>query len=230
MNSENNTNRGSRPVNTQNIGIHNAQNPQNPPLRRRKLTEEEIAERKIKEAERRRERRQTFFVRFVFGAAVYLVCCLLIVGIVAALYLSSGGESTPALSIVNGQDKELYRIPADSFIMDGTPYISATGLAYLYDFTLAGDKNQVTLHFHNIDQSISLYKDSSSVLINGSFVRIGAPIIFKNDYYIPMELIKNYFVGAIISYDSKKGVAKLSVAGDVGFTLTVHAPTETVPA
>lgn len=189
-----------------------------------------MAERRIKAAERKRERRQTFFVRFLFGTAVYLLCCLLIVGIVAALYLGGDKGSSLSLSVVDGKGEELCRISGDSFIIDGTPYVSATGLACLYDFTLAGDKNQVTLHFHNVDQSISLYKDSSLVLINGSLVRIGAPIVFKNDYYIPLELIKNYFVGAIISYDGAKGIAKLSAAGDVSFSLTVHAPTETVPA
>lgn len=230
MNSENNTNWGSRPVKTQNIDTAGEKTP------RRVLSPQEIEERKRRAEERRqraeeekREKRETRIVCLAFGSVIYLVVCLLIVGFVALLYFGGGGEEFNELNVVDGKGEVLHVQSDEEFIIGDVPYISATGLGTLYDFTLAGDKKQVTLHFHNIDQSVSLYKDSSAVVINGVRVRLNAPIIFTDDYYIPLELIKNYFLGAIIEYDSEEGVAKLSrQAGDDSFSLRIRAPGETV--
>lgn len=224
MSSENNTNWGSRPNTTQNIVANGGKKR---PVR---LPPEEIARRKRLAEEAKRQRKETFFARLIFGTAIYMVCCLLIVAFVAALYLPDAKAEGIALTIHSPEGAVLYNQSEGRSYINGTRYVSAAGLSKLYDFTLAGDKNQVTLHFHNIGQSLSLYKDSSAVVINGSTVRLSAPIIFTDDYYIPLELIRYYFYGVIIKYDSAKDVTVLSrQAGDDSFTLNLHAPEITLP-
>lgn len=222
MSAENNTNWGNPPVKTQNI---DGTRQKRPPLSAEEIERRRLA--KEKAEERKREKRETFFVRAVFAFGVYLLCCLLITAFVASLYLTGGGEEYNALDIVDSKGEVLYTQEDEAFIIGNTPYISAEGLATLYDFTLAGDKQQVTIHFHNIGQSLSLYKDSSAVMMNGEQVRLNAPILFTNDYLIPLELIKNYFSGAMIKYDSEKGRATLSRVDKDSFSLSIHQPEET---
>ena len=69
MGAENNTNRGFAPQKTHNVA------PSGAPKRVRRLTPEEIEERKLQAAERAREKRATFFARLIFGTIVYLLCC-----------------------------------------------------------------------------------------------------------------------------------------------------------
>ncbi|MBQ3195554.1 MAG: hypothetical protein IJB65_03710 [Clostridia bacterium] len=220
MGSQNNINRGYSPKKTHNIAHAGA------PKRVRRLTPEEIEERRLKAAEQRREKRETFFVRFIFGVAVYMLCCLIIFGFAASVYLRTTDIELAELNIVDAKGKILYTAEDEAFIINNVPYVSATGLAVLYDFTLAGDKTRVSMHFHNVDESISFTKDSTGVYINGQPVRLTAPIIFTDDYYIPLELIRNYFLGVTIIYDSEKGLATLS-ADKEAFSLKLHSPVET---
>ena len=160
---------------------------------------------------------------------IYAAFCLLTALFVYSLYTGGSSASGDKMVIADSEGKALKKISAEGANINGTQYVSASTLALLYDFTLAGDKRQVTLYFHNIDQSISLYQDSAAVEINGSMVRLGAKIIFTDDYYIPIELIETYFYGAIIERD--KGTTTLSRTGkDDGFTLRVHAPETPIPA
>lgn len=226
MSAENSTNRGKGPVKPQNI-------PQKRPAPKRvPLTAEQIDARnkRIAEKERlRRERRETFFARLTLCLIIYVVLCLITTLFVYSLYTGGGADTGNRLYIADSEGKAIKKITAASSNIDGVQYISASDLALLYKFTLAGDKKQVTLYFHNIDQSISLYKDSSAVEMNGSTVRLGAKIVFTDDYYIPVELIETYFYGAIIKMED--GTTTLSRRGeDDGFTLRVHAPTPAEPA
>ncbi len=220
MGAENNTNRGYAPKNTHNIAHTGA------PKRVRKLTPEEIEERRLKAEERRRERRATFIARFIFGSIVYLLCCLVIFGFTLSVYFWNTESELAELNVLDSKGNVIYEAKDEEFIINNVPYISATGLAALYDFTLAGDKTRVSMHFHNVDESLSFTKDSTGVYINGQPVRLTAPIIFKDDYYIPLELIRNYFLGVTIIYDSEEGVATLS-ADREAFSLKLHSPAET---
>ncbi len=221
MGAENNTNRGTAPKRTHNIA------PSATSTRGRRLTREEIEERKLKAAEERRERRSVFFARFIFGAIVYVLCSLIIFGFVASLYFWTEESELLTLNITDPKGKVLHTSTGDSFIINNVPYVSATGLSEIYDFTLAGDKTRVSLHFHNGEDSLSFTKDSSSVEVNGCKVRLSAPIVFTDDYYIPLELIRNYFNGVTIVYDSEEGEAQLYKRNDVPFSLKLHPCVQT---
>lgn len=225
MNAENNTNWGKQPKKAQNIAKKRAKKPQ-----KRPLTPEEEAKRR-RALERRRRKRETFFARLILCVAIYMAFFIAITGFVVTRYRGSKvSDYAAALVVADNEGKALYKIPAAQADINGVEYISASALSTLYKFTLAGDKNEVTLHFHNIDQSISLFKNSAVVEINGENVRLGAKIIFTNDYFIPLELIENYFDGAIIERDTKKGVITLSQNEKVDFTLRLHLPQLTTPA
>ena len=226
MSTENSTNRGKVPVKPHNIPQKRTNVPKKP------LTAEQIDARNKRMAEQerlRRERRETFFARLSLCLIIYVVFCMLTALFVYSLYTGGSSDSGYKMVIADNEGKAIKKISAEGSNIDGTQYISASNLSLLYDFTLAGDKQQVTLYFHNISQSISLYKDSAAVEINGSMVRLGAKIIFTDDYYIPVELIETYFYGAIIKRE--KGTTTLSRRGeDDGFTLRVHAPETPIPA
>ncbi len=226
MSTENNINRGKAPEKTHNVAPKQAVKP------KKVLTPEQIDARnkRIAEAQRlRREKIETFFARFTLCIIIYVVICLLTGFFVYSLYNGGGAEQGYRLYIADSKGTPVKKISAAASNIDGVQYISATNLSLLYKFTLAGDKNQVTLYFHNIDQSISLYKNSAAVEINGSMVRLSSAIIFTDDYYIPVELIETYFYGAIIKRE--KGITTLSRTGeDDGFTLRIHAPQPAVPA
>jgi len=179
--------------------------------------------------ELRRQKKETFFARLTLCLIIYVVLCLIISVFVFSLYRSKGSEAVGGIVIADAKGKAIHKVSAEKAEINGEQYISASTLSKLYKFTLAGDKQQVTLHFHNIGQSISLFKNSSAVEINGSTVRLRTQIVFTDDYYIPIELIETYFYGAIIK--KKDGVTTLSRTGeDDGFTLRVHAPQVSVPA
>lgn len=223
MGAENNTNRGFYPEKTHNIA------PSGAPKKVRKLTPEEIEERKLQAAERRRQKRETFFARLIFGTIIYVLCALIIFGFVATMYFWSESPEILTLEVLDSKGNVIESLEGEEFVFDNVPYVSATVLSKLYDFTLAGDTNRVSLHFHNAEESVSLTKDSTLVEINGCRVRLSEPIIFTDDYYIPLELIRNYFNGVTIVYDSEEETARLSVDEDLTVFLKLHLPEGTEP-
>ena len=252
MNTENNTNRGRAPQKTQNVA------PKRPPSTRQRPTREQIEaanrqrtsrarqqtngkpkpspeqldrarKRRAMEERLLRERKETFLARLSLCLIIYVAFCLLTAHFVYSLYTGGDDVKPDKLVIADSQGKKIKEIPAATANIDGCQYISATNLALLYNFTIAGNKEQVTLYFHNIDQSISIFKNSSAVEINGTTIRLSSNIIFTDDYYIPLELINNYFYGAIIK--SEKGTTTFSRSGENdGFTLRVQAPVPAIPA
>lgn len=252
MSAENNTNRGYRPQKTQNIAPKNrastrqgAVRPQRDEGRRPaaqtarpqngtkpKPTQEQIdaaRKRKAMQERLRRERRETFFARLTLCLIIYVVFCLLTALFVYSLYTGGSSAEENRLVIADSEGNAIEKISAAASNINGCQYVSASQLALLYKFTIAGDKEQVTLYFHNIGQSISLFKNSSAVEINGSTVRLGSSIIFTDDYYIPIELIEHYFFGAIIKREN--GVTTFCRGGENdGFTLRLQSPAPAIPA
>lgn len=225
MNAENHTNWVNNADKAHNVAKKAPSGPQKRPV------SPQAAERMRRAAERRRRKRETFLIRLAFCAAIYLTVCLLIAGFVVSLYRGSTvSDDAARISVRDSEGNELCRLSAEESNVNGVEYISASALSKLYKFTLAGDKNEVTLHFHNINQSVSLHKDSAAVEISGESVRLGAKIIFTDDYYIPLELIENYFNGAIIKRDDDKGVITLSQNAEATFYLRLQLPQETVSA
>ncbi len=224
LNNENNTNRVKEPHKTHNVAKKAVKTPPRKPLT------PEMEERKRRALALRRQKKETFIARLTLCVAIYLAFCLAIVGFVLSLYRGSV-VSDNACAIVVADDKggTLYKLSASRADINGVEYISASALAKLYKFTLAGDKNEVTLHFHNINQSLSLFKDSAVVEMNGEKIRLGAKIVFTNDYYIPLELIENYFNGAIIERNEGRGLITVSQNNTADFYLRLQLP-QTTPA
>ncbi len=191
---------------------------------RRKLTREEWEERKRREEERRKERRSVFLARTVVVLVIYLAACIMIAGLVTVLYRGNSGGGT-SVQILGNDGKAVYTEAAYTSYRDGAQYISATGLSELYDFTLAGDSNQVTMYFHNIGEKIVFTDNSYVVEINGVKRRLSSAIVFKNDYYIPLELIKNYFNGITIGR-SKRGAITLAAEGKLSLRSFEQTATE----
>ncbi len=254
MSTENNTNRGLRPQKAQNVAPKRSvstgrrpaeaqrggvRRPKDIPNRqgngqnaKPKPTQEQIdaaRKRKAMQERLRRERKETFFARLSLCLIIYVAFCLLTALFVYSLYTGGDSALENKLVITDSEGKAIETISASASNIDGVQYVSASDLALLYKFTVAGDKEQVTLYFHNIDQSLSLFKNSSAVEINGSTVRLSSNIIFTDDYYIPLELIENYFYGAIITREAGKTTFYRSGEND-GFTLRVALPTPAVPA
>ncbi len=218
MNTEKSTNRGARPRAPQG-------NVNRPPVRRR-LTREEWEERKRREEARRKERREVFLARLSVVLVIYAVACILIAGLVTVIYRGNDGGGT-SVQILGKDGKAVYTEQYVTSYKNGTQYISATGLSKLYDFTLAGDSKQVTMYFHNIGEKIAFTDDSCVVEINGERRRLSTAIIFQNDYYIPVELIKNYFNGVKIGR-SKAGAVTLAKEGRL--SLRSFEQTDTEPS
>ncbi len=209
MNTENGTNWGKNPTAPQN----NVQNSH----RRRPLTREEALR-------RRQARRSVLVARLIFMALVYVLSCALIVGVVALMY-SGSGASGRRLEVVDSKGNTLYTEAASACYIDGAQYISATGLSALCDFTLAGDSKEVTMYFHDIGQQISFSDRSAVVEINGEKKRLSSEIVFKSDYYIPLELIENYFNGVTIE-QGKTGTISVSAAGGISLRSWIQSETE----
>lgn len=218
MNTENGTNWGKKPTTPQN-------KVQNPP-QKRPLTREQ-ALRRQREAQRRRERRSVLIARLIFMAMVYLVVCAIMTGVIALMYSGSSADGKRLL-VLDAEGETLHSVPASVGYIDGAQYISATGLSALCDFTLAGDSKEVTMYFHNIGQQISFTDRSAVVEINGEQKRLSSKIIFKNDYYIPLELIEDYFCGVTIG-QSKSGAITVSLAEE-GLSLRTMTQSDTTPA
>lgn len=219
MEGQNNTNGVREPRNAQNI----AENSKTAAPKRRLSPAEE--ERRRRAAEIRRNKRETFFARLLFGAAIYFAFFLAIAGFVFSLYRGSANSAGAMSLVVAGSEgEELCTVSAKKADVNGVEYISAEALSFIYDFTLAGDMNTVTMHFHNLGQSLTLFRDSAVVEMNGEKIRLGSKIIFTDDYYIPLELIENYFNGAIIERDSEEECVTLSRNTEAQFYLRLQLP------
>ena len=207
--------------------VENPTAPQNNGQNRRRLTKEEAQQRREIAEKRRRARRSVLVARLIFMAVIYVLICAIFAGVLALMYSGSyaGGRR---LEVVNAEGETLYSESAASGYIDGKQYISATGLSALCKFTLAGDSKEVTMYFHDIGQHISFTDRSAVVEINGEKKRLSSEVFFKNDYYIPLELIENYFCGVTIE-QGKAGTLLISATGD-GLSLRSWQQTETEPA
>ena len=208
------------------------------PPRRPRPSYEQMMERRRIAAERRKIRRSIFLTRLCLCLILYVVFCLLIAAFVFSLYRGGASFEGRPLDIIeketdkDGKEKETaYKIPANKCCTGGVQYVSTAWLSRLYGLTVAGDKERVTVYFHGGDQRLSVYNGSCVVLVNGQPVRLSSKIIFTDDYYLPMELIKTYFTGVIIEYNNEKGRFRLlrDPKAD-GISLRLKSPEESVPA
>ena len=112
-------------------------------------------------------------------------------------------------------------------------YIPYSTLAPLCDFGIAGDGEQVTIYLPDAGGrigSILCHRDSSLVEINGSSVRLSAPVLFEgDDYLLPVSLFESYLSGLDVSYDDDKQICSLTIPANPVFSLKLHRPEPATP-
>ena len=112
-------------------------------------------------------------------------------------------------------------------------YIPYSVLAGPCSFGVAGDGEQVTLFLPGADGetgSIQCSRDSSLVRVNGTPVRLAAPILFEgDDYLLPVSLLENYVTGLTVQYDKEEKVCTVTLPKTPVFELKQHRPTPSAP-
>lgn len=107
-------------------------------------------------------------------------------------------------------------------------YVPYSVLAPVCSFGVAGDSEQVTLYMPDAGGStgsILCNRDSSLVEINGSSVRLPAPVLFEgNDFLLPVSLFETYLSGLDVAYDSETQICTLTVPATPAFSLKLHRP------
>lgn len=112
-------------------------------------------------------------------------------------------------------------------------YVPYSALASRCSFGVAGDSEQVTLYLPDAaggTGSILCNRDSSLVEINGSSVRLSAPVLFEgDDYLLPISLFESCLSGLDVSYDDEKQICSLTVPAKPAFSLKLHRPEPASP-
>lgn len=107
-------------------------------------------------------------------------------------------------------------------------YVPYSVLAPVCSFGVAGDSEQVTLYMPDAGGStgsILCNRDSSLVEINGSSVRLPAPVLFEgNDFLLPVSLFETYLAGLDVAYDPETQICTLTVPATPAFSLKLHRP------
>lgn len=187
--------------------------------------------RKLSAGERRGA--QMLLAILTVSAAVYLV---LVVSI--ALFVWYSFSSTPksetlyALHLLKGDGDDVKRMSTYSVQQANNSYglyLRYSDLAPLCGFGIAGDAEQITLFLpaETTDGagSILCSRNSSLVQINGTTVRLPAPILFEEtDYLLPVSLFEGYLQGLHIEYDEKKQICRVTVPTNPVFLLKLHKP------
>ncbi len=135
-----------------------------------------------------------------------------------ALRLYEEDEKKPFLSYSVEQSNNRYGL-----------YLRYSDLAERCGFGVAGDGDQVTLFLPGGASagSIVLYRNSSSIQVNGTTVRLSAPILFEGeDYLLPVSLFESYLHGLNIEYDADKLYCNIRIPSSPTFTLKLHKPQE----
>ncbi len=135
-----------------------------------------------------------------------------------ALRLYEEDEKKPFLSYSVEQSNNRYGL-----------YLRYSDLAERCGFGVAGDEDQVTLFLPGGASagSIVLYRNSSSIQVNGTTVRLSAPILFEGeDYLLPVSLFESYLHGLNIEYDADKLHCNIRIPSSPTFTLKLRKPQE----
>ena len=105
-------------------------------------------------------------------------------------------------------------------------YVPYSVLATHCNFGVAGDNERITIYLPDAGGStgsILCNRDSSLVEINGSPVRLSAPVFFEgNDYLLPLSLFEKYLSGLDITYDDEKQLCVLTLPDKPAFSLKLH--------
>lgn len=91
-------------------------------------------------------------------------------------------------------------------------YISAADLDQLCDLSFAGDDKKLTVILPGGKEFFECFADSSSVIINGTGVRLAYPVLYSGGtYYFPVMLVEEYITGIKIVYGEKDKWCRISL-------------------
>lgn len=171
---------------------------------------------------------QMLFAILLVAAAIYVVIVLIIALFVWYSFGSLSENTTLYALRVMDSDGET-RIASYSVEEANNRYglyVPYSVLAPHCSFGVAGDSEQVTLYLPDAGDStgsILCNRDSSLIEINGSPVRLSAPILFDgNDYLLPVSLFEGYLSGLEITYDDEKQICTLTIPAKPAFSLKLH--------
>ncbi len=172
----------------------------------------EVFERRNRIRTAKKSRRQLVYAACVLFLAFYFAFCLVI-----TLYYYLSFNSTPdeaelySISILNERGKTVARTSAEGANKRFGFYISLGQLDKLCDLSVAGDEGKLTIILRESGENLECFTNSSFLYINGNPARLSIPVLYENyEYYLPVELIEQYFMGVNIVYE--KGICKMSLA------------------
>jgi len=171
----------------------------------------EVFERRNSIKETKKNRRQMICAVMVVFLTFYTVFSL-----VVFLYYYISFNSTPdeaelySINLINQKGKTIAASSVKQANKSYGLYISLTDLDKLCDLSVAGDGDKLTVMLRKSGESLECYTNSSFMYINGNPARLSIPILYENyEYYLPVELLEQYFIGIDIVYE--KGVCTMSL-------------------
>ena len=174
----------------------------------------EIFEKSNRIKEAKRNRRQFVYAAMVVFLTFYVVLCLAVFLYYYISFNSDTGSTTLySIRILNQKGKTLALSDAEQANKRFGFYISLTDLDKLCDLSVSGARDKLTLILRQSGEYLECFTNSSFLYVNGNPARLSIPVLYENrEYYLPVELIEQYFIGVNIVYE--KGVCKMSLAGD----------------
>ncbi len=194
--------------------------PQSPPLQ---LPRDFERRNRIKEV--KKNRRQMVCAVMVVFLTFYSVISLVIV-----LYYYISFNSTPSetvlysVSMVNQKGKTVAAASVSQSNKAYGLYVSLTDLDTLCSLSVAGDGEKLTIMLRKSGEILECFTNSSFMYVNGNPARLSIPILYENyEYYLPVELLEQYFIGVDIKYIKGKCVMSLAEGTDTVLELKLKS-------
>ncbi len=168
----------------------------------------------------KRVRKPSVFGRVFAVVFLLFVMYAILLALVAGGVLYSfnkSGRSPQAYSLrLNSEGKRLYYFDAEEVNNAYGFYVPFENLSVLCDLSIIGDKDKIIVSVNDSSGSVVCSNNSSLVYVNHNPVRLSSPVLFYNDFLLPVELIDNYFLGLTVEYDIDNYVCNISREEDFG--------------
>ena len=91
-------------------------------------------------------------------------------------------------------------------------YVRADDLRELCGFSVAGDREKLTVVLPGGGDYMECFAGSSVVVINGTRARLSQPVLYiSGSFYFPMILAEEYLTGLRIEYSEKEKLCRISL-------------------
>ena len=201
-----------------------------PPRPKPKPLTPEQKQRRAEMLRRKQARARRARKRFALSLLVFLTFYILLSAIVFAIFFIAfhnvaGNDALYAVSI-KLTEKRSVLYAADEVNLDYGLYVPVSALETLHDLTLTGDDTSRTIAIRETGDTLACTDGSSLVFINGTPVRLGAPVVFKNgDCYLPAEAVTGYMRLFSSTYDDESRQLVIALADETeGYTLKSQTP------